>query len=230
MTKKKIVGYDARELWLDIDSQWTDEKKQLYLLRHDVKKPLSVDNYIWYSVFSEKSTPRIWQNIPRKSTYQTVDWEQTFAENQMVALPDIYRPRRVWTSLDSLIQHLNSNWKDDWKPCAIIAIEEVFIEDEDECESVIIDPNAIDNNWKILGYDVADYELYTGLSDPAIDSKLSNQIRREWINKLNEYHLFLEPEIAFDYINFANIRNPTHRPFTVYGLYLVETRRVSSLT
>jgi len=229
MTRTALVGYDARELWLDTDLQWTDDKKHEYLLHNNITKPLSVDSYIWYSVFSEESTPRIWQDIPRKSTYQTVEWDNTFMESRQLVLPDIYRPRTIWTSLNSLRSYIADNWKNDWKPCAIIAVQEVFLESEEEDEEPVnIEPNVVDESWKLLGYDVADYELYTGLHGGLPVTGLADQIKPEWIEKLNEFHLFTDPQVAFDYIEFANIRKASHQPYYVYGLYLVETKRVTS--
>lgn len=229
MIKKEVVGYDARELWLDTDSQWTNEKKHIHLLHNNITKPLSVDSYIWYSVFSEESTPRIWRDIPRKSIYQTTKWDNTFMDSRQLVLPDFYRPRGIWTSLSQLMSYIEDNWKNDWKPCAIIAVEEIFLGDvyEDE-ETIAIEPNVIDESWEFLGYDVADYELYTGLQGGLPVKGLSEQIKPKWIEKLNEFHLFTEPQVAFDYIGFANIRKPSHKPFYVYGLYLVETKRVTS--
>ena len=225
MYKTSLAGYDVRELWLDTNSQWPDKKKQDYLLCQDVIKPLSVDGYVWYSVFSEKTVPRIWNTVSLQETYHKPEWINTFDEARKLAQPDIYTPRGIWSNLDDMTGYLQEFWGDDWKPCAIIAMQDILLEDEVEDNSIQVKPSFVDPNWTFLGYDIADYELYTGLSDGVIPAPLSRQIKTRWLENLNEYHLFRNIEIAFDYIQFADDRIPSHRPFHVYGLYLIETKR-----
>ncbi len=227
MNKLQMVGFDARELWLDASSQWNDMMRQKYLLRSDVVKPLSVDKYVWYSVFSEKSAPRIWEDKALKAMYYAKEWQSTFSENNRLQKPDLYQPRRVWTNLDSLMNYVNQNWKQDWKPCAIIAIQEVMVGDSAQGAEVQIEPRDTSEDWTLLGFDVADYELYSGLCEGEITGTLSTLIKSDWRKHLNEFHLFSNPEIAFDYIDFANARNPSHMPYHVYALFLVQTMRAS---
>ncbi len=227
MNRLQMVGFDARELWLDTSSQWNDTMRRRVLLRPDVVKPLSVDNYVWYSVFTEVTVPRIWKDKALQAMYYAEEWQSAFAESNRLQLPDLYRPRRVWTNLASLMNYLNQNWKQDWKPCAIIAVQEVVLADDAQDEEVQIEPQDASKDWTLLGYDVADYELYSGLSDGGITDALSTQIKADWIEHLNEFHLFSNPETAIDYIDFANARNPSHRPYHVYALYLVQTMRAS---
>lgn len=230
MYKLEMVGFDARELWLDIDSQWDKNECNTFLLRHDVLKPLSVDDFVWYSVFIEKTTSRIWEGKSTQSMYLTDSWKTTFSENRFLEAPDLYQPRRVWTDLNSLTRYLHQNWQDDWKPCAIIAVQEIInldtIEDEENNDfQPRIEPNEVQDDWVLLGYDVADYYLYSGLADGGIQDELFSKIKPEWVDNLNDYHLFTNPQTAFDYIEFANIRIPTHQPFYVYALYLVKSVR-----
>lgn len=227
MNKFQMVGFDARELWLDTSSHWNQMMRHMYLLRPETIKPLSVDNYVWYSVFSEKTIPRIWENKELQAVYHTEEWRHTFSDNNRLQKPDLYQPRRVWTNLDSLMGYLKQNWQQDWKPCAIIAIQELMLADETYSVELQVKPDSIREDWKLLGYDIADYELYSGLCDGEITDRLSTQIKPEWKENLNDFHLFTNPDIALDYISFANARNPSHMPYYVYALYLVQTVRSS---
>src|SRR5690242_11063009 len=46
-----LLGFDAREMWLDPQDDWPPARKKGYLLRDDVAKPLSTDTAVWRTVF-----------------------------------------------------------------------------------------------------------------------------------------------------------------------------------
>jgi len=46
-----LLGYDARESWLNFQETWDAERRQNQLLRQEIEKPLSVDSDVWPSVF-----------------------------------------------------------------------------------------------------------------------------------------------------------------------------------
>ncbi len=46
-----LVGYDARETTFNLDELWPAEMRARYLLVQAAKKPLSVDTFVWPSVF-----------------------------------------------------------------------------------------------------------------------------------------------------------------------------------
>ncbi len=226
MYSNEIVGFDAREMWLDVHQQWTQDRKAKFLIRQDVSKPLSVDSYIWYAVFSEVKEPHLWASIARDAKYIGETWNRVFSESRKVSKPDnAFQPRRVWRNLAQLKSYLNQKWGDLWKACWLISVVEVFEDDGDIGDQESFDPitpQQVDSTWQLLGYDVADYELFTGLFEGEIDPNEAQNLRTEWANYLNEYHLFIEPQKAFEYINVANKRYPSHMPYGVYALYLVE--------
>jgi hypothetical protein len=225
MYRNEVVGFDAREMWLDVDSQWTQSQRDAFLLRQDVLKPLSVDSYIWYSVFSELLAPRLWLSVKRRPQYLGGEWNTVFSEARKPSIPDSYRPRRAWRNLALLQNHLQETWGNLWKPCCLVAIAEVISNEVDTDEEYEgpepISPKAVDSQWQLLGYDVADYELYTGLFNGVITPDEAAKLRHDWEPYLNENHLFSEPEKAFDYITVANRRYPSHIPYCTYALYRI---------
>ena len=228
MYKNVVVGFGVREMWLDANQQWPQSRKDRFLLKPDVYKPLSVDSYIWYSIFSEVYDPDLWSSLSRAAKYLGSEWSEVFIEGKKLSKPDAYRPRRVWRNLAHLREYLDKMWGNAWKPCALVAVSEFITEDEID-EPVLSDPivpDEIDPAWQFLGYDVADYELYTGLFEGEINSNEVQSLRNEWGQYLNEHHLFIDLQKAFDYISIANKRYPSHMPYGVYGLYLVEEHNV----
>jgi len=230
MYKKEIVGFDVREMWLDVTSQWTPDKKGRILLRLDVSKPLSVDRHVWFSVFSELSQPNLWYGLDKYLKYYDKDWDSTFSNIKMLSVPNNYRPRGVWRNLDELQHYVQMAWKNAWKPSCMVAIIEVISDDTGEDEKYEgpepISPNTIDNMWILLGYDVADYELITGLFNGEMDANEAIIMQHEWGNYLNGNHLFIEPQKAFEYITVANSKYPSHKPYYVYALYEIQKNNV----
>lgn len=229
MYRSEVVGFDVREMWLNVASQWTQAKKDALLLRHDILKPLSVDKYVWYSVFSELRQPQLWNSILRQPKYSGSEYDNIFMESRKLSAPDNYRPRGVWRNLTSLREYLQKSWGDIWKPSFLVAIVEIIsdqIEKDEKYEGPdSISPDVIDKQWQLLGYDVADYELITGLFNGAMEPNEAIKLRHEWKDHLNEYHLFVEPQKAFEYIAVANLKYPSHVPYYVYALYGIQEKQ-----
>ena len=57
-SKERIVGFDAREMWLDPAASWTEKRRAGFLFRPDVPKPLSTDTMVWPSVFELNDNAR----------------------------------------------------------------------------------------------------------------------------------------------------------------------------
>ena len=59
----KLLGFDAREMWQEFHITWSGERQEQYLLRRDIKKPLSTDTIVWSSVFEEMGElePPVWR-------------------------------------------------------------------------------------------------------------------------------------------------------------------------
>ena len=226
--RHKIIGFDAREMWLNVDSYWTQTRRAALLLRQDVVKPLSVDNFVWYSVFSEANYPHLWHSAERQSQYLGSQWNTVFSEERKLSTPDDFRPRRLWTNLATLQDYLQISWGNVWKPCCVVAVAEILGVDEEYETAYPILPNRVDSQWQLLGYDVADYELYTGLFNGVIGGNEATPLRATWQAHLNEHHLFREPNRAFEYIEVADKRHSSHSPYYVYALYGIQTYAVTS--
>lgn len=73
----------------------------------------------------------------------------------------------------------------------------------------------------LLGFDVADAGLTSGLTNCGFGQSERSTLRASWAPGLNEHHLFVDVEQAFAFRGLAGGRVPEHAPFFVYALYLI---------
>ncbi len=43
----RLLGFDVREMWFTLEDLWNQQRRQVFLLRDDVTKPLSTDTLVW---------------------------------------------------------------------------------------------------------------------------------------------------------------------------------------
>ena len=125
-----------------------------------------------------------------------------------------------------------SRWGARLPPCWVIAVT-ILLDDCDKRELIRMDeldaiippriPPEVHPSWLLLGYDVADEGLLSGLSncgyDPVYDGLES--IRARWGPHLNVFHLFNDHSEAYEFKQFSDRRVEEHAPFYVYGLWLI---------
>ena len=74
--------------------------------------------------------------------------------------------------------------------------------------------------YHLLGYDVADYYLMSGLSNCGYTREAeAASLAPDWAPRLNEWHLFGNPADATAFAAVTAERVPEHAPFYAYGLY-----------
>jgi hypothetical protein len=82
-------------------------------------------------------------------------------------------------------------------------------------------PPTISDNWRLLGFDVADAGLTSGLSNCGHKQSEIAGLRASWVADLNEHHLFTDMARALAFRDVTDRRVPEHAPFFVYALSLV---------
>jgi hypothetical protein len=80
---------------------------------------------------------------------------------------------------------------------------------------------APNEEWLLLGYDVCDETLVSGLTNCGYGSDDAPVYRREWANKINDWHLFDSAEAACLFAVASDRRVVEHAPFYVYCVYRV---------
>jgi hypothetical protein len=195
-----LLGFDARRAVGGNSADWDADRRENFLIRTDATRPLSTDQIVW---------PPVFEGDPRPAScagHQT-----------------------LWNDLECLRLHAPSSDQESSEPYCLVAVT-VHPGDGDEGErdywrsqAPPSTPPARDAAWSLLGYDVSDRWLLSGLSNcgflPAAEDVQA--IRRRWSGKLNKHHLFDAPADAFDFRELADKRAEEHSPFFVFGIWLL---------
>jgi len=193
--EEALLGFDAREVSLP---PWDASRRDLYLLRRDVQKPLSVDSTVWPSLFPvdlpEWRGPNqgLWDDLSR---LRASLGQRSSQAHWTVAVS--------WVSIDGFSKP---------SPSAGPYREPMT-------------PPAIDPAWRRLGFDVADAGLTSGLTNCGYLQTEVAGLRASWASDLNEHHLFTDVAKAFAFRDLTDRRVPEHAPFFAYALWLVEGQR-----
>ena len=197
-----VVGFDARQNWLPMANWWPQNGPFLYLLRDDVERPASVDKNIWSSVCA--------------------------------ALADLARPDDagplppLWNDFERLCRHVES--KDGMKDRRYSMIAVTLAVDSLDPEAPewlpLLGPDApdlgaVDSRWKLMGYDVANPKLYSGLTDAPYhtEHEAIAALQARWAPHLNERHLFTNFDEAKGFVTIVEQRVRRLAPFGVFGVW-----------
>lgn len=206
MVEEIVVGFDTREMWIAFNANWHQERKDAFLLRLDIEKPLSTDKTVWASVFR---------------SYTLVDGvDRGTTPEDGFEIPIEYRTdHNLWNNLHEMLSCLEDKWGKHWKRSWVIAITEL-VESQEKAESKPV----YDTDWSLLGYDVSDRSgaIWSALTGSAYEADEIQLLRDRFSIYLNSYHLFDEQDKAFEFCQWADHRDRGHAPHSVYSLYLIK--------
>jgi hypothetical protein len=210
MFVEAMVGFDAREMLTDFVETWSLERQARYLLRTDLDRPLSTDDMVWMSLFYNA-----------KFDHASWFWEQPYARER-IALPAWVGPRHdTWENLEQMQTFMNEHQAElEGKRYWTIAIAQC-VSPEEAAAWYPIMPPEVAPEWILLGYDVSDYFLLSGLMNCGYIAE-DGDLKGQWANKLNRYHLFEKMEDALVFARYTDERVKEHAPFFAYGIYLIE--------
>jgi hypothetical protein len=193
---KVLLGFDAREM-VRPASAWNAERRELFLLRPDVERPLSVDTAVWPSVYGEP--PHVEWHGPNQSLWD--DLERM--DERLQAIPSTARWR---IAVGWLVENAGAHTGPGATPPYIAETR----------------PGAAAEAWSVIGFDVADGWLTSGLTNCSYLASERAIFRRDWSGELNEHHLFESPATARAFRDASNRRVPEHAPFFVFALLRID--------
>jgi hypothetical protein len=199
-----VLGYDAREPATDVARDWTPERRAGFLLRRDVRRPLSTDRLVW----------GLWHCFPGSDHYNGVQYEPY-----------------PWTDLAAMRAEIESVRCGERGPTEM-AIS-LVVEDGVEVDRVLADewadwvaPEAlgvVQGQWRRAGYDVSDGAFLSGLMNCGYtEEDRLEELRRVWADRLNAHGLFSSVRDALGFRPLTDARVREHAPFYVFGVYLIE--------
>lgn len=208
-SSEALLGFDAREMFIDPARIWGDARRRQYLLRLDVPKPLSADPLVWPSVFGA--------GLP--------DDERIRLCLDAMPVRGWHGPNgSLWENFDQIrdaLAHVRSelHWliAVSWPPTS--AVSESVAGMPPYREPTV--PSVRDIQWTLLGFDVGDAGFTSGLSNCAYDPAGSESFRQRWTTELNEHHLFTDFGKAGAFKEIMALRAPEHAPSFVYALWRI---------
>jgi hypothetical protein len=208
MTKRRLLGYDSRACASAyVGREWSAQRRSEHLLKPDVEWPLSVDTMVWPSLFHFTS------RLDNYRPVSVIDVEPT---------DDRHLILRLWGDVSAMESMLRARTNNDI--CFVrVAIElwhdidrisetrwQIVAESLDESETSPME-------WLALGYDIADGDFVSGLTNCGYNEKERTELSR-WATELNEFGLFVDFNAADDFRRATDRRVPEHAPFFVYRL------------
>lgn len=193
-TVELLLGFDARVP--ENEHNWDMKRREQFLIRLDAERPSSTDTGVWPAVFNTGLQP-----------------------------PTCVGHQNLWNDLACLRSSVLSA---DGAPCRIIAVSVYLpIYQHKEIEAWKdaagpVAPAVRDPEWPLLGYDISDRWLLSGLSNCGfLPGEEALSFRKKWSNKLNNSHLFDRLENALEFKVVSDGRAPEHGPFFVFGIWAV---------
>jgi hypothetical protein len=218
---ERLLGFDARKMWLDPSIHWDRERRDRFLLRMDASPVLSTDELVWPSVFNTHHLPLATESELEELGLVGPQRPSWIGPNAPL-WEDLYRLKAQLFAVDLEIR----------RPYWIIAITAHLFP---EIASQLTygpyfektNPDRRRQSWTFLGYDVSDGSLLSGLTNCGYtQDDRQKQPASLLVKELNPYHLFDSIEPAEAFRKYSDERVKEHAPFLVYGLYLVEEMAV----
>lgn len=198
-----ILGFDVRTVDPMLERMWDQLRRQLFLLRNEVRLPLSTDPLVWPSAWTPLSTARTLVSAARGL--------EGFEHNLQMLEQRLSReapPGPFYLIAVTMPQAGEGNSEE------IGRLREF-------ARTTKAPKVAITSAF--LGYDVADFSMISGLTNCGYPPDQLDALRHDWVPYINDDHLFSELEPATRFRDLTNSRIPQHAPFFIFGVYRLTT-------
>ena len=194
---EKVVGFDVRELIPDWIARGQPKHRHTFFLRDDIQQPYSVDEAVWPQL------PHLAADVPAWFGPQRQSWDSLSAMDQYVNAHGGYTASTMRIGISLILATELEGWN--WG------------------EQLELEIEVSDLKGKLLGYDVANQYLLSGLSNIGYSEADLAQLKPVWSPYLNEHHLFTDVDKAHEFKVLTSDRVKEHAPFFVFGLYALNS-------
>ena len=174
---EKVLGFDARVMWLPKDILWDERRLETFAWRKDTLRIFSTDEIVW---------PRLLNGFVSGPEAE-ITWEGP-KEPEVWIGPN----SPIWSNLEELEQYLNGYSQPFPGLVWIVGITcvaepSVMAGAKFGLHLGDSQPATIHPNWTFLGYDISDGGHLSGLTNCGCPR---DQAQPHWAADLNDNHLF----------------------------------------
>lgn len=213
---RRLLQFDIRVHQDDyVQTLWTPELRNQFLLNPDVEWPLSVDEWMWPSVFFSR--------ISTRKSFATIEVDvDTKGSDYWLSVPEMHAYYEAHKPRASAAV-----------PIAIELCSEKSL-DEDiirytlepggiECALSLkaTTPQVVPDGTELLGYDIADASRLSGLTNCGYTEEDQQALRPIWKSRLNGFGLLQTVDDAIAYRRICDARVSEHAPFWIYAIWRV---------
>lgn len=213
---RRLLQFDIRVHKDDyVQTLWTPELRDLFLLNPVVEWPLSVDEWMWPSVFFSKiSTRKSFATIEVDDDTQGGDYWLNLEE--MRAYYAARKPRASGAVPIGIELYSEKSLDEDIVPY-------VLEPDGIECALWLnaTAPRVVPDGSELLGYDIADASRLSGLTNCGYTEEDRQALRPAWGSRLNAFGLLRTLDDAIAYRQICDTRVAEHAPFWIYAIWRV---------
>lgn len=197
-SSETIIGFDARSTESHLAREWDDARRSRYLLRLDVALPFSADPLVWPSPWTVVTPSGL---IAAAGGPSGMERGPETLEVRLAQSP----PRGEYAAIAVSILDSTLTTGRFVESLRFLAATTRQV--------------SLCRDLALLGYDVGDDSLISGLMNCGFPDSDAGTLRTEWASSLNRYHLFYGSNTALKFRDIMNKRVPEHAPFYVFGVY-----------
>ncbi len=197
-----VLGFQLRLTPQALQS-WNLERRAMYLLRENIRFPLSVDTAVWPESDDWRSLSTIFTDftpLPNSAPNGLGLYSLRSLETLDQQQPEVEKPILISVSVIGNVAHelQRRHCIQNLLPIAVL----------------------VSRGWICLGYDVADWWLLSGLSNCGYTVDEKKNLSNQFTGDINEYGLFVSGNAAQAFRADCNLRIPEHAPFAIYGIWI----------
>lgn len=211
-----LLAFDVRQQMEHyVSRRWDAAARTRYLLRPDIRWPLSVDPRVWPSVFSSGVVGRVDLSAPPNIEGDPDTKEKGWGSDLGAVRTYFDRHRaRVLGGVFIAIELLSEKH-------AEAGVVSYVLPEGIECGFSLerTSPERLPEGATFLGYDVANIAWISGLSNTAYTDEELRDLKPRWADRLNSVGLFDAVENAVGFRQVCDERDRGSAPFWIYGLW-----------